>query len=134
MRQSRFGFGERNHPPTDGGHRLVKRRIQSLDKGRIDLPALLGPAGFRHRTARHPDAEQPLKAWFKVTGQADWATLAAVKAAYGSAGILENNRVCFNIAGNKYRLIVKINYPYRVIYIRFVGTHGDYDKVDANSV
>lgn len=83
---------------------------------------------------RHPDAEQPLEAWFKMAERADWATPAAIKATYGNASILESNRLCFNIAGNKYRLVVKINYPYRVIYIRFVGTHADYDKIDANTV
>lgn len=82
----------------------------------------------------HADAEQPLKAWFKAAEFADWSTPQAVKADYGNASLLQDNRVCFNIAGNKYRLIVKINYPYRVIYIRFIGTHGDYDKIDANQI
>jgi len=82
----------------------------------------------------HADAEQPLKAWFKAAELADWSTPQVVKADYGNASLLQDNRVCFNIAGNKYRLIVKINYPYRVIYIRFIGTHGDYDKIDANQI
>jgi mRNA interferase HigB len=83
---------------------------------------------------RHPDSESPLKAWFKVAEHADWATPADVKAAYSNASFLENNRVCFNIAGNKYRLVVKINYPYRIIYIRFIGTHAAYNQVDVNTV
>jgi mRNA interferase HigB len=83
---------------------------------------------------RHPDSESPLKAWFKVAEHADWETPAAVKAAYSNASFLENNRVCFNIAGNKYRLVVKINYPYRIIYIRFIGTHAAYNQVDVNTV
>ena len=58
----------------------------------------------------------------------------AVKRDYANASILEDNRVCFNIGGNKYRLVVKINYAYRIIYIRFVGTHAEYDKVDATKV
>lgn len=82
----------------------------------------------------HADAEQPLKAWFKAAQLADWSTPAEVKAEYGNASLLQDNRVCFNIAGNKYRLIVKINYPYRVVYIRFIRTHGEYDKIDANKV
>ena len=82
----------------------------------------------------HPDAEQPLKGWFKFAQKSDWQTPAEVKADYASASIIEGNRVCFNIGGNKYRLIVKINYPYRVVYIRFVGTHADYDKIDATQV
>ncbi len=82
----------------------------------------------------HPDAEQPLRAWFKFTQKADWKTPADVKSDYGNASILEDNRVCFNIAGNKYRLVVKIRYPYRGVYIRFVGTHAEYDKIDVNKV
>ena len=80
------------------------------------------------------DAEQPLKAWFKVASAADWASPVAVKVDYGNASILEHNRVCFNIGGNKYRLVVQINYPYRVVYIRFIGTHAEYDKIDVATV
>ena len=83
---------------------------------------------------KHPDAEQPLRAWYKAAEAAHWETPADVKAAYANASILKDNRVCFDIGGNKYRLIVKINYAYRVIYIRFVGTHADYDRIDANTI
>lgn len=82
----------------------------------------------------HPDAEQSLKAWFKFARQADWRNPAEVKADYGNASILGDNRVCFNIAGNKYRLVVKINYPYRVVYIRFLGAHAEYDQIDATQI
>ncbi len=82
----------------------------------------------------HHDAEQPLKAWFREALRADWANPAAVKAAFGSASIVPNNRVVFNIAGNKYRLVVQVNYPYRVVYIRFIGTHRQYDKIDVTEV
>ena len=75
-----------------------------------------------------------LKAWYKVAEVADWATPTNVRADYGHASILANHRVCFNIADNKYRLVVHINYPYRVIYIRFIGTHVAYDRIDANTV
>lgn len=83
---------------------------------------------------RHAEAEQPLKAWFRTVEAADWRGPADVKAAYASASFLRENRVCFDIGGNKYRLIVRINYPYRVVYIRFIGTHRDYDGIDANTV
>jgi mRNA interferase HigB len=82
----------------------------------------------------HPDAEQPLKTWLKFSRQADWRNPAEVKADYGNASILGENRICFNIAGNKYRLVVKVNYPYRVIYIRFIGTHVEYDRIDATQI
>lgn len=83
---------------------------------------------------RYPDAEPPLKAWFKFTQKADWKTPVEVKADYGNASILADNRVCFNIAGNKYRLVVKINYPYRIMYIRFMGTHAEYDEIDVTQI
>ncbi len=83
---------------------------------------------------RHPLAEQPLKAWFRFAKAALWDSPAAVRTDYRSASILEDNGVCFNIGGNRFRLVVKINYPYRIVYIRFVGTHAEYDRVDATKV
>jgi mRNA interferase HigB len=80
------------------------------------------------------DSKQPLIAWYKQASEADWATPADVKAMYASASVIGDNRVVFNIAGNKYRLIVKINYPYRVVYVRFVGTHRQYDETDVKEV
>ena len=80
------------------------------------------------------DAEQPLKAWFRQAENADWATPADVKSSYRSASIVANDRVVFNMAGNKHGLVVRVNYPYRIVYIRFVGTHREYDKVDATTV
>ena len=80
------------------------------------------------------DSEQPLKAWYDEAAKANWKTPNEIKAQYKSASILKNNRVVFNIHGNKYRVIVKINYNFSAIYIRFVGTHKQYDKIDANEV
>jgi mRNA interferase HigB len=80
------------------------------------------------------DSEQPLKTWFREVSRADWAKPADVKHAFRSASFVGNSRVVFNIAGNKYRLVVRINYPYRVVYIRFVGTHPEYDKIDVRTV
>ena len=65
---------------------------------------------------------------------ADWSSPAEVKADFGNASILKDGRVVFNIAGNKYRLVVWINYAYRVVYIRFIGTHAQYDRVDAQKI
>lgn len=84
--------------------------------------------------AENADSEEALKSWYAVTIKADWKSPSEVKATYGNASILQEGRVVFNIAGNKYRLIVKINYPYRVVYIRFVGTHKQYDYVDAQNI
>lgn len=84
--------------------------------------------------ADYPDAEEPLKSWFKVTSEADWKSPQDVKKLYRNATILKDGRAVFNIAGNKYRLVVWINYAYRVVYIRFVGTHEQYDKTDVQKI
>ena len=82
----------------------------------------------------YSDAEQPLKAWYSETRRADWKTPQDIKTQFRHASILKGNRVVFNIAGNKYRLIVKVNYAFGVVYIRFVGTHSQYDAIDAENV
>ena len=84
--------------------------------------------------SQHADAEQALKAWFREASNADWATPAEIKAAFGTASIVGNNRVVFNICGNKYRLVVSVNYAYRVMYIRFIGTHAQYDRINVEEV
>ncbi len=83
---------------------------------------------------RHPDAEEPLLAWYREVKHADWDTPAILKEMYRNASIVGDNRVIFNIKGNDYRLMVKINYRYRVVYIRFAGTHAEYDAVDVEEV
>lgn len=80
------------------------------------------------------DAEEALKAWYKEAKAADWATPHEVKAMYRNASVIGDSRVVFNIAGNKYRLVVKFNYPYRVGYIRFIGTHPEYDQINVEEV
>lgn len=70
---------------------------------------------------QHADAEQQLKAWFKEASAANWSSPNDIKADYPSASILKDNRICFNIKGNSYRPIVKINYDYRMVWIRFIG-------------
>src|SRR5437762_10811613 len=83
--------------------------------------------------SEYADAEQPLKAWFREASNADWASPAAIKAAFGNASIVGNNRVVFNIGGNKYRLVVRVN-SYRVMYVRFVGSHAQYDRIDVEEI
>ena len=85
----------------------------------------------------HPayqDAEGPTLAWYRDVLKADWSKPNDVKAQFGSASILQDGRVVFNIAGNKYRIVAWINYPYRVVYIRFIGTHKQYDAIDAQTI
>ena len=81
-----------------------------------------------------PDSTEPLKAWFKVAGEAEWRNPQDVKAQYKNASILKDGRAVFNIAGNKYRLVVWINYDYSVVYIRFIGTHREYDRIDVQKI
>ncbi len=83
---------------------------------------------------RHPDAEQPLKAWLEEATNASWTQPSDIKERYRSASILKNRRVVFNIKGNDYRLVVAIAYKVQVVYVKFVGTHKEYDAVDAETV
>jgi len=83
---------------------------------------------------QRPTAEEPLLAWYREVDKEDWDTPAKVKEKYRNASVIGDNRVVVNIKGNDYRLVVKINYAYRVVYIRFVGTHAEYDEIDAEEV
>ena len=80
------------------------------------------------------DAKDPTLAWYRHTLKADWAAPTEVKQDFGNASILKDGRVVFNIAGNKYRLVVWINYDYAVVYVRFIGTHNHYDEIDAPTI
>ncbi len=80
------------------------------------------------------DAKDPLLTWFREAEKASWRTPAAIKQSYRHATILRAGRVVFNIAGNKYRVVAKINYGYGILYVRFVGTHEEYDQIDADKI
>ena len=84
--------------------------------------------------ARHPDAEQPLKAWYDEAKHAVWRTPQDIRQRYASASFVGHNRVVFNIKGNDYRLIVAVAYRFQAIYIKFIGTHRQYDAIDADTV
>ena len=83
---------------------------------------------------RHRDAEQPLKTWYKKVSHANWNDPIDIKASFARVSILKGSRVVFNIAGNKYRLVVDINYQRKWVFIRFIGTHNDYDKIDVEKI
>ncbi|MDY0271455.1 MAG: type II toxin-antitoxin system HigB family toxin [Advenella sp.] len=83
---------------------------------------------------QHPDAEQSLLAWLDEAKQANWTSPADIKKQFRNASILKNRRVVFNIKGNDYRLITAIAYQFGAIYIKFIGTHKQYDAIDANTV
>lgn len=83
---------------------------------------------------RHREAEQALRAWFHEVQHLEWRSPADVKRSFPSADILPGNRVVFNIKGNHYRLIANIHYNTGILFIRFVGTHAEYDQVDATTI
>jgi mRNA interferase HigB len=89
---------------------------------------------LREFWVKHPDAQRPLEAWHAEVKFAKWQNSAEIKKQYGSASILNNSRVVFNIHGNDYRLIVRIDYTFSIVFICFVGTHKEYDKVDAEEI
>lgn len=82
----------------------------------------------------HADAQQPLQAWYHDVKKAAWKTPDEIKKVYRTASVLPNNRAVFNIKGNKYRLVVVVQYQHGIVYIRFVGSHKDYDRIDATTI
>jgi mRNA interferase HigB len=89
---------------------------------------------LREYWEQHPQAEVPLRAWYAEASHANWETPADIKAAHRNASFLPNNRLVFNIKGNDYRLIVAVRYSQGLMFIRFVGTHAEYDRVDATTI
>lgn len=89
---------------------------------------------FWESSPSYADSIEPSMAWYREALKADWASPNEVKEQFRSASILKDGRVVFNIAGNKYRLVVWINYAYRVVYIRFIGTHKQYDNIDVQTI
>lgn len=83
---------------------------------------------------RHADAKAPLEAWYSEAKAAKWRNPQDIKAQYRNASILKNGRVVFNISGNKYRLIAAIRYDLQIVFIRFIGTHRQYDQIDAETI
>ena len=100
----------------------------------VRIIALSTLKAFSNRSPAYADAREPIMAWYRHARAADWATPEDVKRAFRSASILKDGRVVFNSAGSKYRIVVWINYPYRIAYIRFIGTHRQYDAIDAHTV
>jgi mRNA interferase HigB len=102
--------------------------------GYMRIIALTTLKAFWEENPEYQDAKEPTLAWYRHALRADWSSPAEVKQDFGNASILKDGRVVFNIAGNKYRLVVWINYAYRVAYIRFIGTHVQYNKIDVQTI
>ena len=100
----------------------------------IEVVRVISLSTLRSYWQAKPDAEEPLRRWYTEAIYASWASPAELKEKYRSASILKNGRVVFNIDGNKYRLIVAVLYESQIVFIKFVGTHEEYDKVDAQIV
>lgn len=95
---------------------------------------IISRKALREFWKNHSDAKEALQSWYSETKRAEWSSPAEIKAIYRSVSILPNNRAVFNIKGNHYRIIVVISYEFGVVYIRFVGTHAEYDKIDATTI
>jgi mRNA interferase HigB len=89
---------------------------------------------LREFWGKHTDAQQALQSWYADVKQAQWSSPADIKEMYRSASILTNNRAVFNVKGNRYRIVVTVNYKFEIVYIRFVGTHTEYNKIDATTI
>jgi mRNA interferase HigB len=111
----------------------------------LDKVPILGTFGFNAMRVisrktlkdfweKHADAEQPLKAWFHEMRVAHWKSCTDIKAHYRSADVLPGNRIVFNIKGSTYRLVVHLHYNTGIVFVRFVGTHAAYDKIDATTI
>jgi mRNA interferase HigB len=99
-----------------------------------DIMRVIAKSTLQAFWRRQPDAEGSLLAWYREVEKEDWDCPTKVKARYGNASIVRNNRVVFNIKGTSYRLVVRVNYKYRLVYVRFVGTHVEYDKINVEEV
>lgn len=123
----RTGRGRRG----DGERSAVVPKVGTCYAGGVRV---ISRRSLRLFWERHPDVEGALKAWFRETTLAKWQGPADIKAQYASASFVGSDRVVFNIRGNRYRLIVAIKYRPQIVFVRFVGTHRQYDRVDASEV
>ena len=115
-------------------HTIARRKALTLQTMPVRNEKRKGDDLFWAEHPRYSDAKDPTLAWFRHTLKADWVAPTEVKQDFGNASILKDGRVVFNIAGNKYRLVVWINYGYRVVYVRFICTHKQYDEIDAQTI
>jgi mRNA interferase HigB len=95
---------------------------------------IIAKSTLREFWEKHADSENYLKTWYDTAKNANWNNPKDIKKTYASASILPDNRVVFNIKGNHYRLVVKFNYERQWAFIRFIGTHAEYDKIDCTTI
>ncbi|MBU0487791.1 MAG: type II toxin-antitoxin system HigB family toxin [Bacteroidetes bacterium] len=98
------------------------------------MKRIIAKGTLRNFWEKHADAEQYLKTWYNTALNSEWKSPSDVKQTYASASILKGSRVVFNIKGNTYRLIVRFNFEKSWGFIRFIGTHSEYEQIDANAI
>jgi mRNA interferase HigB len=98
------------------------------------MERIFAKSTLREYWEKKPESEQYLKTWYDTAKSSDWESPNDVKQTYATASILKNNRIVFNIKGNSFRLVVKFNFTKNWIFIRFIGTHEEYDRIDANNI
>ena len=98
------------------------------------MERIFAKSALREYWEKHPDTEQYLKTWYDSALNSDWRTPNEVKQTYVNATILKDSRIVFNIKGNSHRLVAKFNFQKQWIFIRFIGTHNEYDKIDVNTI
>ena len=107
---------------------------QSQNGTKLQNMRVIAVSTLRNYWTKHPDAQRPLQSWLAEVLAANWKTPAEVKATFRNASVLAGRRVGFNIKGNDYRLIVAVAYVFGAVYIKFVGTHAEYDRINAITV
>ena len=95
---------------------------------------IISRKALREFWEKHPDARQPLQAWYADVKHSNWKRPSEIKSIYQSASFISNNRVVFNVKGNKYRIIVVVEYRFGAVYFRFIGTHPEYDRINAETI
>lgn len=98
------------------------------------MKQILAKSTLKKFWEKHADSEQYLKTWYDTAMNSNWESPSDIKQSFANASILKDSRVVFNIKGNSYRLIVKFNFEHQLAFIRFIGTHKEYDKIDANNI
>ena len=98
------------------------------------MKRIFAKSTLRKFREKYPDSEQYLKTWYETATSSNWKSPNDVKNSYSHASILKDGRIVFNIKGNDYRLVVKFRFDKQLGFVRFIGTHKDYDKIDANTI
>ncbi len=108
--------------------------MRRLDKSILPTMRIIARRTLREFWGKHPDARRPIEAWYHDAKRANWKTPSDLKSIYRNASFVGNDRVVFNLKGNHYRLVVVIQYRFGIVYVRFIGSHADYNKIDVATV